>query len=157
MFSTSIQTLTPAPDLSMPALPRLLQRFRREDHGSTLIEFAMTLPIFLLLIFGAFQCSLALFDYCNVTYAARVSARYASLHSADSLMPATSASVQSVATSFLLTTLESNAVVIAAWTPSNTVGSTVQVTVQTTLPLAIPFTSIQQFRIGSTSTRTILR
>lgn len=128
----------------------------RQEDGSTLVEFALVLPIALLLLFGALQCSLALFSYCNATYACSVAARYASLHSTASLVPATAATVES-ATRALLWTAPANASVQTAWTPANSVGGTVTVTVRETLPFAIPFTSLHQFSVGSTTQRIILR
>lgn len=128
----------------------------RDEEGSALVEFALVLPVALLFLFGNVQCALALFSFGNATYACRVAARYASLHSVDSLAPATAVTIDSSARALLWTT-PVNVSVQSTWTPSNSVGSTVTVSVRETLPFAIPFTSIAQFTVGSTTQRTILR
>jgi hypothetical protein len=74
---------------------------RREESGATLIEMAVVLPTFFLLLFGFFNIAIALFGYCDASYAANVAARYASLHSLTSSSPATVASVKAVITASL--------------------------------------------------------
>lgn len=71
------------------------RRTRRED-GSTLVEVAIVLPTFFLLLFGFFNIMFVLFGFCDANYAANVGARYASLHSSTSANPATVASVKAV-------------------------------------------------------------
>jgi Flp pilus assembly protein TadG len=66
----------------------------RAQQGSILLESALILPAFLLSVFGFFEFSFALAAYMNVTYATRVAARYASLHSLSSAAPATEAQVK---------------------------------------------------------------
>jgi Flp pilus assembly protein TadG len=47
----------------------------RKDRGATIIEFALVLPIFLLLIFGMIELSVALYDKAMITNASREGAR----------------------------------------------------------------------------------
>ncbi len=135
---------------------RVVQRFWRDEGGSTLIEFAFALPVFLLVLFGAFSSFLALFFFCNASYASRVGARYASLHSASAPIVANDASVQNVVTPLLWTGSLTTPIVEAAWQPSNAIGSTVTVTVTMDLPFSIPFTSVRQIPVSSTSQRVIV-
>lgn len=127
-----------------------------DEDGSTLIEFAFVIPIFLLLIFGAFQSFLALFFFCNASYASRAGARYASLHSATAPIAATSSSVQAVVTPLLWTGPVTTPTVNTVWQTSNTIGGTVTVTVTMNLPLPIPFTGIQSIPVSSTAQRSIV-
>ncbi len=60
------------------------------------VETAVVLPVFLLLMFGFFQYSLAFTGYMNVVYASQMGARYAAMHSLSSASPATQAQVQAV-------------------------------------------------------------
>jgi Flp pilus assembly protein TadG len=69
---------------------------RRDEHGGTLIEMAIVLPTFFLMLFGYFNFAVVLFEYCNANYAARVGVRYAALHSNSSLNPATTTSIEAV-------------------------------------------------------------
>ncbi len=87
-------------------MTRILRKFRQfcgeqGEQGSTVIETAVVLPTFLLLLFGFFEYSFGLTAYMNATYAARVGARYASLHSLSSGSPATQDQVKSVVLSQL--------------------------------------------------------
>jgi Flp pilus assembly protein TadG len=68
----------------------------REESGANLIEMAVVLPTFFLLLFGFMNIAIALFAYCDASYAANVAARYASLHSLTSSSPATVASIKAV-------------------------------------------------------------
>lgn len=128
--------------------------FLRSESGSTIVEFALVLPVALLLLFGMVQCSIALFDFCSATFACRVAARYASLHSASSVVPATAGSIESTARKFLWGT-PGTVSVSSSWAPSNVVGGMVTVTIREDLPLSIPFSSISSFTVGSTTQRVI--
>ena len=59
---------------------RLLRRPRRTDRGQGLAEFAIVLPIFLLIVFGAIDLGRVIWATDDVTNAAREGARYASTH-----------------------------------------------------------------------------
>lgn len=52
------------------------QRTRR-DRGATLVEFALILPVFLMLLFGMITAGLALNEKQQMTHATREGARYA--------------------------------------------------------------------------------
>jgi Flp pilus assembly protein TadG len=55
----------------------LLDRRRRRSRGQGLVEFALVLPLFLLLVFGIMDLGLAVFSYNSVTNAAREGVRLA--------------------------------------------------------------------------------
>ncbi|HEY0263077.1 MAG TPA: TadE/TadG family type IV pilus assembly protein [Granulicella sp.] len=54
-----------------------LARFAQEEHGSELVEFAMSSLIFFLMLLGLFEFCLALYADHFVSYAASEGARYA--------------------------------------------------------------------------------
>ncbi|HWB12206.1 MAG TPA: TadE family protein [Pirellulales bacterium] len=54
----------------------------RARRGAALVETALVLPVFLFIIFAAFDLSLAVFRYNSLSAAARRLARQASLHGA---------------------------------------------------------------------------
>jgi len=122
-----------------------------------LLETALVLPVFFLLLFGLFYFSIALFGFCNATYASRAAARYASLHSSTSLSPCTTASVQSVVAPYLAVTPAATSTVTTVWTASNTIGSTVSVSVTLVYSVGIPFSKLNAITVGSTAQRTIIR
>jgi Flp pilus assembly protein TadG len=77
-------------------------RALRGESAQATIEMMVSLPLFLLVVFGMIQCSLMLEGYCNATYACRNAARYASVHSSTSLAPSVSTDIQTVVKSNLL-------------------------------------------------------
>ncbi len=132
-------------------------QLRDGEKGSALLELALVMPVFLLVIFGILQCTLMLFAYCNISYASRTAVRYASLHSSSSIAPATRTSVRTLINPFVWCAPANDVSVMITWSPSNSIGSTVQVQVQMNLPLAIPFSDLDGFPIHSVAKRLIVR
>jgi Flp pilus assembly protein TadG len=54
-----------------------LFQLAREERGSSLVEFAMTSWILMLLLVGVFQCMIAMYAYHFTTYAAQQGTRFA--------------------------------------------------------------------------------
>jgi len=55
-----------------------MRRFRRRDHrGQTLVEFALILPIFILVLIGIFDFGRAVYAYNTISNAARQAVRVA--------------------------------------------------------------------------------
>ncbi|MDP9321250.1 MAG: pilus assembly protein [Chloroflexota bacterium] len=54
--------------------------FRAEDRAQALVEFALVLPIFLLLVTGIFDVARAVWQENSLAYAAREGTRYAIVH-----------------------------------------------------------------------------
>jgi Flp pilus assembly protein TadG len=52
--------------------------------GQTLVEFALALPLILLLFFGALELGKLSFDFITITHAVREGARYAIINPSDS-------------------------------------------------------------------------
>lgn len=59
-----------------------LGQFRKEQSAQALIEFALVLPIFLLLVTGIFDVARAVWQENTLAYAAREGTRYAIVHGA---------------------------------------------------------------------------
>ena len=58
--------------------------YLRNNRGQTLVEFALIIPIFLLLVFGMMDFGIVLNQYLVVTAAAREGARSAAIGNSDS-------------------------------------------------------------------------
>jgi Flp pilus assembly protein TadG len=136
---------------------------RSDKFGSSLIETAVVLPLYCLVYFGICQFAIFLFSYCNVTYTCRVVSRYASLHSAVSLSPASVTLLQSMVTSrlYLKSTLTPT-VTVTYTTPSldpgtNSIGNYVWVRAGWTQTLPIPFAPTITYPLGTTDLRLITR
>jgi Flp pilus assembly pilin Flp len=57
-----------------------VRRFRRSDDGAAAVEFAILLPLFLVLVFGLITGGFAFERWINVTQAARESSRFAATY-----------------------------------------------------------------------------
>lgn len=60
----------------------MLRRLRRE-HGQEVVEFAVILPLLLLLFFSIFDFGIIIFSYDTISNAAREGARYGAVHPTD--------------------------------------------------------------------------
>lgn len=67
-----------------------LKAHRRLARGQTLVETALVLPLFLVVVFGIIVLGLGLFYQQQVVNAAREAARYAAIHSATAVCPTSS-------------------------------------------------------------------
>lgn len=130
-----------------------------EELGSELVEFALVLPVFVMVIFGIIAFAVVTFGFCNITFATRSAARYASVHSDTSLNPATVTSVAAVVTPYLVAVPSGGAKTSVTYSPvnSNLIGSTVTVRVDAMYIVAIPYTSLRVFNLSSSAQRTITR
>ncbi len=59
----------------------------RRDEGQSLVEFALLLPVLMMLLVGTFDVALAVWQSNTLTSAAREGTRYAIVHGADSSAP----------------------------------------------------------------------
>jgi Flp pilus assembly protein TadG len=131
------------------------------EEGATLVEFALASVIFVGILFGIIEVSLAVYSYDFVSEAARDAARYAIVRGANcKYMPdcaATNANIQThvqslnypgINTSNLTTTTvwysHATAPPNMVWTTCgatqcNAIGNAVKVTVNYTFPLSVPF------------------
>ena len=64
-----------------------MRRMRLEETGQALVEFALVLPIFLILVVGIFDLGRAVFQVNVLAYAAREGTRYAIVHGDSSDAP----------------------------------------------------------------------
>ena len=150
----------PSPDLSKltsyTSLSTFCRRFLREECGSELVEFALTLPILVILSFGLLQVVLFLASYVGATYGSRAAVRYAAVHSSTSPVPCTSQDLAKIVNTYAFTIPTAGIQTAASWTPSNTVGSTVSVKVTLTFPSAIPVSQLRNLSVGTTAAGYVL-
>ncbi len=92
-----------------------------------MVEAALSLMLFLVLVFGVIEFGRAVWTYTLLAHAVREGSRYASVHGKNSKSPATAADVAGVvvrqAPGLKLQTSE----VQVTWTPNNSAGSDVTV------------------------------
>lgn len=132
-----------------------LSGFTGAEGGQTLIETAIVLPTFCLMLFGFFNVMLVLFGYCDANYAAGAAARYASLHSATSDNPASVSDVQAVAMANLYIPGGAPPALSVTYTGNgNLVGEPVDVAI---VYQAVPGMALHNFQISAKAFRYITR
>jgi Flp pilus assembly protein TadG len=166
--------MTNPPDSGSRSLPRSaswsvaryvrrLLRAAPEQNGSGLVETAVSLPLYFLIVFGVAQYGIVLLTYCNATYACRLASRYASMHSSTSLAPDTVSQIQGLVTSRLFIgsaitpTVNVNYYTMTLSPGSNVVGNVVQVSVSWSQTVQVPFMNSSTFSIGTQNYKVITR
>ena len=139
------------------------------EHGSTLIETAVSLVLLLTVVFGIMEVGWALYTYHFISEAAREGTRYAIVRgsscaaSGSLCTDASQANIQSYIENLGFLGINSgNMTVTATWpttgaactpsaSPCNNPGNLVQVTVAYKFPLSIPFVKASTINMSSTS------
>ncbi|MGH9394779.1 MAG: TadE/TadG family type IV pilus assembly protein [Terriglobales bacterium] len=131
------------------------QDWRQRSAGTSMVEFALSVSVFLTVLFGIMQLSLAMFTYHFVAGAARQAARYAMVRGAEcsgwaTACPAAASDIQSYVESITPGGINPAALTVTTtWLPDNTPGSEVQVTVQYAYGLDIPFVPASLWHLSS--------
>ena len=128
----------------------------REDSGSNLVETALVLPMFFMLVFSVISFALLFFAYCNATYAARTGVRYAVVHSSTSLAPCDATSLQGIVTPLLWGAPSGGVVVTPLWSSGNTIGNVVSITVKMTYTNGLPYLNLNGLVVQVSSQGVIL-
>ena len=102
-------------------------------RGSEVVESALALLSFALLMVGIMEFGLAGMISNSVAFAAETAARYASVHGSSSPVPASRSAVQAVAQSYAAPLGSGPLTITVTWTPNNNPGSTVTVRVSCNL------------------------
>ncbi len=68
----------------------------RDDDGQSLVEFALVLPVILLIVTGLFDVGRAIFQENTLAYAAREGTRYAIVHGSGSASPSGPGNVEAI-------------------------------------------------------------
>ena len=105
-----------------------LKRGRKRERGTSAVEFALVMPIFVLIIIGVLEISRAIWIHGTVAHAAREGTRYAMVRGAENKEPVTAADVQSYVQA--KAGYGTSTQVTTTWNPDNKPGSIVQVNVQ---------------------------
>jgi len=116
-----------------------------------MVEGALVLALFILIVYGFVQIAFVLFGYNNLTYASRVAIRYAVMHGSTATYTCTATDIQNMITPLLWGAPSSGATVTTNWSPNNSPGSTVSINVTVKYNSVIPFTTLHSFTIGATA------
>ena len=114
----------------------------RGRRGSTMLEGALVMTTFVVVLVGSMDFGRLGFAYNSVTYAAHQAARFAATSGSASGHAASVAAIQANADSNLLGLDASKLTISVTWTPNNNPGSQVQVVVSYGFqPLVVPISS----------------
>lgn len=133
-----------------------LRAFTLDRRGASAVEAAFTLPLLILLSFGAIELGRIVWAQASITSAVKETARFASVRGAASGMAATGDQLEAMAVQ--LAELPAGSLVPAvSWDPDNVPGSVVTVQLQHSYtPITLPFAS-DGFTFSSTASMTIVR
>ena len=125
---------------------------RRKQRGAAMIEMALVLPVYFLLVYGVLEMC---FGYCNATYACRQAARYASIHGTGSTYQCTLTDLQSVAKTYLWGTPTPT----ITWSPTTAHNPEMYITVNISMvySTAIPFSKLSQISVGTSAKAWVLQ
>jgi Flp pilus assembly protein TadG len=139
------------------AMIPISQRRRVAQNGSAMVEYALVISLFFMLVYGFVQFCLILFVYNNATYASRVAIRYAVVHGSTATYTCTASDISNIITPLLWGTPSGGATIVTTWSPNNTPGSTVSIKVGVQYIPKLPFFPTKTFVVGTTAYGTILQ
>jgi len=122
-----------------------------------MIEYALVLSVFIMLIYGFVQFCLILFGFNNATYASRIAIRYAVVHGSTATYTCTATDISNIITPLLWGAPSGGTTIVTTWTPNNTPGSTVSIKVAIQYVPKLPFFPSKTFTVGTTAYGTILQ
>ena len=128
----------------------------RRRRGQATVEFALTIPVVLLLILGLVDLGRLMWAYESLAHAVREGTRYAIVHGSASSHPADQVAIRNVVVQMAPPLEPDGITVLVTWNPSNAPGS--QVTVEgryTFHPATVFFAQGISIDILSRSTMTI--
>jgi Flp pilus assembly protein TadG len=128
------------------------------QKGSAMVEFALVVPLFFLIIFGLVEMAIVFAGYCGATYAAQLAVRYATVRGGDNTVvtPCSSTDITTLVAPYLWAAQKNSYTVTTTWNPDNYTGSTVTVAITLTYKTGIPYSSLNTITIGTSSSGTIL-
>jgi Flp pilus assembly protein TadG len=135
---------------------------RHAQRGSTMVEFAISAALMLVMIFGILEFARAVYTYHTVENAARLGSRWAMVRGSDCVAarcPATTDTVKTYVQSQLPLLTAANATVTTTWAngtgcyanPANAPGCVVSVTVSYPFTFDLPFISKTLLQMSSAS------
>jgi Flp pilus assembly protein TadG len=122
--------------------PKAARRMQRWLRGQTLVEFASVALPLCFLTFGIITLSMAVYSYSFVCNGAREGVRYAIVHGAASLSPASASDVKSYVLTKARGLNTSYLNVSTNWTPDNKPGSVVKVQVTYSFQPLFPMSAV---------------
>lgn len=141
--------------MSSRLLPALMGRFSRDRRGVVAVEFALVVPVFLLMVYGFMEMGRMLFIQNSLGHAVYEAQRYAIVHGASSSSPADAAAIHGVILE-RAAMLDGNLLTTeVTFTPDNAPGSQVTIVATYQFDFMTGLIPIQPFDMRSNSVATI--
>lgn len=105
-------------------------RARQQQFGQSTVEFALAVPIFLVLVLGILEFSLIMWCRNVVAEAAQEGTRYAMVHGSKSNSPAAATDVENIVRNYGFGLNPDRLTVTCSWPSGNSPGSEVRVDVR---------------------------
>ncbi|MEP7341699.1 MAG: TadE/TadG family type IV pilus assembly protein [Acidobacteriota bacterium] len=128
---------------------------RRLQRGGTLVELALILPIFFLLIFGVLDFGRGIWAYNTLSYASREGVRYAIVRGSKSQTPASVSDIRQIVIAQTGGLDASKLTVTVTWLPNNSPGSNVKVQAQYNFVSLVPLLNLGTIALTSSSNMVI--
>jgi Flp pilus assembly protein TadG len=106
----------------------------KRDNGQTFVEFALVLPLLVLLVFGMLQFGVAFHNYLGITDAARVAARAAAVKRTSNPCAAATTAIQNTVSATQWGQISSRITCVA----SSAVGGPVTITIKYPYRIGLP-------------------
>jgi Flp pilus assembly protein TadG len=133
-----------------------IARLTGDRRGGAAIEFALIIPIAILLTFGAIEVARAVSVQASINQAAKETVRFASVRGAASGAAATEAELEAMAVQ-LAELADASTSAAVSWTPDNAPGGVVTVDMQTTFTPVVLLFGPSNYTFTSTASMTIVR
>ena len=124
----------------------------RDESGQSLIELALILPSFFLLMFGLINFCMIMFGLGNLSFASRQAVRYACLHSNTSTLPVDQTRIDAMVAPYVFK-YPSNTYSDQLYYPggSNMVGATATVNITITYKVVLPYLTVPSIPLSFTA------
>jgi Flp pilus assembly protein TadG len=132
------------------------ERRRQFQKGSAMVEYALVLSIFFMVVYGFVQFCLIIFGFDNATYASRIAVRYAIVHGSSAPYTCTATDISNIVSPLLWGAPSGGTSISANWSPNNSPGSTVSIKVTIQYTPKLPFFPSKIFTVGTTAYGTIV-
>jgi Flp pilus assembly protein TadG len=144
------------PQHRAPGVLAMIGRLVGDRGGGAAIEFALIVPIAVLLTIGAVEAARAVSVQASINQAAKETVRFASVRGSASGAAANETQLEAMAVQLAdLTTGSTSAAV--SWNPDNSPGSVITVDMQTTFTPAVLLFGPSSYTFTSTASMTIVR
>ncbi len=127
----------------------------QNQRGSALVEGALTITVFMMVLFGILDLCRMVWWYNGMSNLAREGTRYAAVRGSTSLSPATASTVTAAVAAQAVGYTSSDLTVTTTWSPDNKPASVVNVQVSYPFTPLVPYIPTGVISLKSTSKLTI--